>query len=229
MSITLFELAGKNPERRFSPYCWRTLFALHHKGLAFDRDIIRFCDKSAISFCDSKTVPVIKDGDNAVADSFEIARYLDKTYPDLPELLGGSVGEGQAKFIENWVNSQILPAIFRMIILDIYEGLADTDKEYFRETREKRFNLPLEKVFKYDDEQKATLHKALTPLRNMLDSQPFICGQAPAYSDYILMGCFMFARSSSNKTILDPNDPVHKWLDPMLNLYDGLGLNIQQC
>ena len=33
MTIQMFDLAAAEPDRRFSPYCWRTRLALAHKGL----------------------------------------------------------------------------------------------------------------------------------------------------------------------------------------------------
>jgi hypothetical protein len=33
MARTLYDLAGADPDLRFSPYCWRTRLALAHKGL----------------------------------------------------------------------------------------------------------------------------------------------------------------------------------------------------
>ena len=36
MALQLYDLAGAESERRFSPYCWRTKLALMHKGLKFE-------------------------------------------------------------------------------------------------------------------------------------------------------------------------------------------------
>ena len=33
MTIRLYDLAGAEAERRFSPFCWRARMALAHKGL----------------------------------------------------------------------------------------------------------------------------------------------------------------------------------------------------
>lgn len=225
MSITLYELAGQDDDRRFSPYCWRTKFALAHKGLETKSNIIRFTQKEAIAHSGSATVPVIDDGETTVSDSFNIAAYLDDAYPDVPTLMGSDIAKGQAKFIEFWANTQVMPAIFRIIIMDIFNGLDEGDKGYFRETREKRFGKSLEEFGKSDDEQRAVVAKALVPVRMMLTSQPYLSGDTPAYADYILMGCFMFARCSSNEKILNEDDKVNDWVNRMLDLFDGLGRN----
>ena len=56
MAITLYDLAGAEDDRRFSPYCWRVKMALKHKGLAFETIPWRFTEKEAIAFSGSKTV-----------------------------------------------------------------------------------------------------------------------------------------------------------------------------
>lgn len=48
MSLQLYDLAGAESERRFSPYCWRTKLALAHKCLAVETIPWRFTDKDMI-------------------------------------------------------------------------------------------------------------------------------------------------------------------------------------
>ena len=73
----LYDLAGAEAERRFSPYCWRTKMALIHKGLPFDTIPWRFNEKSVIAFSGQGRVPVLSDGDQVVSDSWTIATYLE--------------------------------------------------------------------------------------------------------------------------------------------------------
>ena len=74
--IILWELGGKN-DRRYSLFSWRTRMALAHKGLAFETRPVCMSDKAAIAFSNGKTVPVIKDGETMVRDSWKIAEHLD--------------------------------------------------------------------------------------------------------------------------------------------------------
>jgi glutaredoxin len=62
MGRQLYDLAGAEPERRFSPYCWRAKLALIHKGLPFDTIPWRFNEKKAIAFSGQGRVPVLVDG-----------------------------------------------------------------------------------------------------------------------------------------------------------------------
>jgi glutathione S-transferase len=81
MAIKMFDLAGAEPDRRFSPYCWRIKLALMHKGLEFETIPWRFTDKSVIAPYNSERVPVLVDNGRGVADSWTIANYLDDSNP----------------------------------------------------------------------------------------------------------------------------------------------------
>jgi len=99
MSITLYDLAGADEHRRFSPYCWRTKMALAHKGLGFTTVPWRYADKAVIAAFGSDRVPVIVDNGRPVKDSWTIANYLEDTYPDQPSLFGGNGGRAAARFV----------------------------------------------------------------------------------------------------------------------------------
>jgi len=58
MSIKLYDLAGADEDRRFSPYCWRTKLALAHKGLKAETIPWRLTEKDRLAFAGSERVPV---------------------------------------------------------------------------------------------------------------------------------------------------------------------------
>src|SRR3954454_21188789 len=98
MPVVMYDLAGADPALRFSPYCWRTKMALAHKGLAVETIPWRFTEKEALAFSGQARVPVIRDGETVVFDSWVIAEYLERTYPDRPSLFGGDMGRAHARF-----------------------------------------------------------------------------------------------------------------------------------
>ncbi len=65
----LYDLAAADPDRRFSPYCWRIKLALAHKGLAVETLPWRFTDRDAIAMSGQDKVPVLVDGGRVVCDS----------------------------------------------------------------------------------------------------------------------------------------------------------------
>src|ERR1700709_562112 len=98
MSIVLYDLAGADPDVRFSPYCWRTRFALAHKGLPVETVPWRFTDREAIAFSGQGKGPVVRDEDKVVSDSWAIAEHLEERYPT-PTLFGGATGRAHALFV----------------------------------------------------------------------------------------------------------------------------------
>jgi len=221
MARQLYELAGSDPARLFSPYCWRTRMALAHKGLDFETVPWRFMQKDTIKAYGSEKVPVLIDGEARVNDSWAIAEYLEDTYPDKPSLFGGEGGRGMARLLNNWSDvsvGQIAP----FIIADIHDQLDAGDQEYFRRTRERNMGKPLEDVVAGREHRLDNLHKWLHPLRMTLRTQPFIGGAKPNYADYIVFGPFQWARVTSPFELLKPDDLVHAWRERMLDLFDGM-------
>lgn len=219
MGMTLYELAGADPALRFSPYCWRTRLALAHKGLAAEGVPWRFTDKQAIAFSGQTRVPVLVDGEHNITDSWTIAEYLDDTYPG-PALLG--TPRAHARFINTWVDSQLHGAIARLIVADIHAVLADQDKAYFRETREKALGGRLEDIAADRDARVEGFRTLLTPARLMLRHGDWLGGAAPDYADYILLGSLQWARCTSRFELLAQDDPLHAWRARGLALFDGL-------
>ena len=222
MAIILHDLAGADG-RRFSPFCWRAKMALAHKGLAFETRATPFTGIKAIGGGTEKTVPVIEDRGRVVRDSFDIALYLEETYPDRPTLFGGDGGKAMARFIESWANATLGAQIVTLCVKDIHDCLSEEDKGYFRESREKRFGRALEAVQEGRESRVEAARQALMPLRLMLRRQPFIGGEGPLFADYIVFGSLQWPRVVSSFPILAEDDPVREWFERCLDLFDGLG------
>ena len=78
MTITMYDLAGAEPNRRFSPFCWRARMALAHKGLAVETVPWGFTEKDKLPQPNAGRVPVIIDGGTVIHDSTAIADYLEE-------------------------------------------------------------------------------------------------------------------------------------------------------
>ena len=219
--LKLYELAGADPEVRFSPHCWKTRMALAHKGLDPAAVPWRFTEKEAIAFSGQGLVPVLVDGDQTVADSWRIAEYLEARYPERPSLFDGAAGHSLCRFVNSFADS-LSPLLARILVLDIHARLHPDDLDYFRSSREKRFGMPLEQVAADPDAARTALRAALAPLRVTLQAQPFLAGDAPAYADYAAFGLFMWARIVSPVDLLAPDDSLQDWRERLLDLFDGL-------
>jgi glutathione S-transferase len=230
VTILLYDLVGSDPSRPFSPHCWKARMALAHKGLAFEALPTRFTEVSDVEGgggARGRTVPVIRDGETVVQDSFAIAEYLDDTYPDRPALFQGQSGRALARFVESWTQRTLHPAIVRATILDIHAAQDDENKAFFRAKREKAFGKPLEEVQDgRTEEKRLAASKSLEPLRATLRNQPFLAGERPMFADYIVFGGFQWLRVLSTFRLLDDGDPIADWFERCLDLHGGLGRQV---
>jgi glutathione S-transferase len=226
--IALYELKGKN-DRRYSLFSWRTRMALAHKGLEFESVPVALSDKASIAFSGGKTVPVLKDGDLVVRDSWKIAEHLENRYQDAAPLFGGEIGRGVTQAFNIWVDRSAVPAMLRVIAADIHERVGPEDEDYFRQTMEKVLRMTLEESRAKRDEALLQLGRTLAPLQEALKRQAFIAGARPAYADYILFSVLQWARVMSPHELLGPEDPLCRWREQVLDLHGGFARNVPRA
>jgi glutathione S-transferase len=221
--LRLYDLAGAEPDRRFSPYCWRIKMALAHKGLEVETVPWRFTEKSVVAPAGGQgRVPVLVDGERWLAESWTIAEYLEQDYPDRPSLFGGGSGRALTRFYQSWTDAVLHGALFPILVLDIWRHCADQDRDYFRKSREERLGRTLEAASADRDARLPALRKTLLPVRLTVRNQKFLGGDAPLYADYVVFGAFQWARGVSDFKLLAADDPVAAWRGRMLDLYGGL-------
>jgi len=222
MAITMYDLAGVEAERRFSPFCWRARMALAHKGLDVETVPWRFTEKDKLPAPNDGRVPIIVDGGRVIRDSSAIADYLEEHYADRPSLFGGESSRGLTRFVQNWTETVLQVGLIRLVVLDIYKHIGPADQAYFRKSREERFHTTLEEFVKDRDTHLPAFRASLDPLRRTVERQDFVAGDAPAYADYIVFGAFQWARAISDYELLAEGDPIRAWRGRMLDLFDGL-------
>jgi glutathione S-transferase len=219
--LTLYDLAGADASLRFSPHCWKTHMALAHKGLSAKTVPWRFTEKEAIDFSGQKLVPVLVHDTHVVSDSWQIACYLEDTFPERPSLFGGAGGRAVTLFTNAWADTTLVPVLARLLLPAIHGLIHEKDVDYFRASREKRFGKLEDLPAGYAD-QIAALRAALLPLRLTLARQPYLAGSQPGYADYAVFGMFMWARCTSPLVLLAEDDPVHAWRERLLDAFDGM-------
>lgn len=211
MTIKLYDLCGRDRDRRFSPYCWRVKKALQHKGLAYETIAVAFSEIAQLEGNSQNTVPMVCDGDITITDSFLIAEYLDDRYPDRPSLFGCKGAIAVCRFIEAWTASALHPGIIRMVAKDIHDILDEKDKTYFRTTREERLKATLEEMHAMRDESRIGFHSNLLVLDQMLRQQAFIGGNAPNYADYIVYGSLKWPAQCSDYNFMPQKPRILDW------------------
>ncbi len=228
MTIIMYDLAGADPDLRFSPYCWRTRFALAHKGLPVETIPWRFTETDAIAFSGQGKVPVIRDEGDVVFDSWTIAEHLEDRYP-APANFGHPTARAHARFINAWADAVLVGGIARFIVRDLLDIIDPKDRDYFRTSREQRFGADLEKVQTGREDRLTAFRDTLTPIRLVLRKQSWLGGAAPSYADHIVAGTLMWPRCASRFELLAADDPVAVWFLRMLEQYGGLGLSAKRA
>lgn len=220
MAIELYELCGANEALLFSPSVWRSRMALMHKELDYTSVPCRFTEKDKIAFSGQKLLPILKDGDTVVSDSWKIAEYLEEAYPDRPTLFAGPGGKAGIVFFRGFVDT-VYGLCAPLAVLPVWSAIGPEDQEYFRETREARLGKSLEDVCGDLQERIEALRSGLSMFRKMLASQPFAGGDAPLYSDHMLFGTLNWVRTVGDYTLFESDDPVNAWMERMLDAYGG--------
>lgn len=213
--------------RRISPFSWRIRYAFAHKGLEPEVRETRFADVDRIrALSGQHFVPIIQDGGNVVHDTWNIACHLEDAYPDRPSLFGGAIGRGVTRTLATWSLTVLAAAMRRQIWADFIWVIDPGDRAYFRQSREAAIGMTLEAYCATRDDALPEVEAACRPLEATLSEQPFLCGDAPAYADYVVFSVFQYARIGSPRDVLDhvaAMPALHDWRTRMIGLFGGLG------
>jgi glutathione S-transferase len=223
MSLIFYERVG-HEGRRPSPFSWRIRYALAHKGVKFEVQPVRFADVETIrKLSGQHLTPIIKHGDTVVHETWDIACYLEQQFPDKPSLFGSDVGRGIARFINAWSETRLGPPLRHVIYTDFLAILDPVDRDYFRASRERALGMSLEDACADPVSKLAAFHDACVPLERVLSAQPYVCGQAPAYGDYIVFSLFQMARLGNRREVVATGSSIADWRTRMIALFDDLG------
>jgi glutathione S-transferase len=218
--IEMWELAGKD-DRRYSTFSWRTRMALRHKRVDVQYRPVHLIDKASIEFSGGTTVPVIRDGEAVVRDSWAIAEHLEQHYPERPSLFGGDVGHGLARLVNNWVDRTVLAAAFPLIACHALSVQHAEDSIYFASLIERLTGLAPAALKAEEKRHRERLSKVVDPARATLKRQAFLSGSEPAYADYVLFSVYQWARVASPLELLAEDPVLRRWFDALLDLHDG--------
>lgn len=219
----LYELVLDNG-RSASPYVWRIRYALAHKGIFCESVPLGFTEIAAAFKGRFKTVPVLEHGDAMLAESWDIAEYLDEAFPGRPALFAGAAEHAMVRLTDAWFSAEVTRKMFLIYVLDIHNAARPEDRPYFRRTREARLKgRTLEEVTAGRAERLPALRDALAPLRAHLSRFPYLGGGAPNYADYVVLGAFLWVASVSTLPMLAHDDALRPWIDRCIDLYGGLG------
>jgi glutathione S-transferase len=220
--VRLYELALQDG-RSASPFVWRIRYALAHKGIPFDTVYLGFTEISTVCGGKFKTVPILEHAGGTLAESWDIAEYLDRAFPQQPLLFNTPAEHSLVRFMDAWFMNEVMRKMFRVYVKDVHDAARPEDRPYFRESREKNMKgKTLESFTEGRASHLPAIRTSLAPLRTHLQKYPFLGGSAPNYADYIALGGFYWAASAGTLPLLERDDSLRDWLDRGFNLYGGI-------
>ena len=220
--LELWELGGRD-DCRFSTFSWRTRLALHHKGLPFAVHPVAVSDKAAIGFSGQSKVPILKHDGHVIPDSWAIALYLEKEFPERPTLFGGEVGQTLTHVFNVWADRELIPALIPFLMRDVLDCVSEADGAHLRRQIESAMKRSLEELSAGREQAVQAFRRKLQPVRKALETRDYLGGAAPTYADYILFGLLQWARVVSPTKVLEDGDVVAAWFERVLDLHDGVG------
>jgi glutathione S-transferase len=220
--LELWELGGRD-DCRFSTFSWRTRLALHHKGLSFAVHPVAVSDKAAIGFSGQGKVPILKHDGRVIPDSWAIALYLEKEFPERPTLFGDEIGQTLTHVFNVWADRELIPALIPFLMRDVLDCVGEADGAHLRLQIESAMKKTLEDLSAGREQAVQAFRRKLQPVRKALETRNFLGGAAPTYADYILFGLLQWARVVSPTKVLEDGDVVAAWFERVLDLHDGVG------
>ncbi|PPQ76771.1 hypothetical protein CVT26_001944 [Gymnopilus dilepis] len=206
MTIIFYDIPSATPEKSWSANLWRTRFHLNYKGLSYKTEWVEYpdiephCIKYGIEPTSNKpdgtpfyTLPAIHDPSTGIylSDSFKIAEYLDKTYPDTPLILPNNTHSLQIAFSDAFTSK--LDALWAFILPVANTRLNPASEVFFRRTREAAFGKKLEDVIPTGEEGAAQWAKFKAALGDAdrwyaKSPGPFLLGDKPSWGDFVAAG-----------------------------------------
>ncbi|KAJ3557148.1 hypothetical protein NP233_g11820 [Leucocoprinus birnbaumii] len=207
--ITLYDLAAGGSIKCWSPNPWKARYILNYKKLPYRTIYVDFENVNTVikeaGFASSRpnpdgtpayTVPsIIDDATGAlVTDSYSIAEYLDKQYPDTPKAFPPGTEALQAAFYAQW-NTRARECFQLPIIVTSVPRILtkESSLEYFYRTRSLWFGKPLDQI-RPQGEDFEKLWKQAVAFFDELDSWyakssgQFLTGKNPSFADFTVAG-----------------------------------------
>jgi glutathione S-transferase len=193
-----------------SHYCEKVRLILDYKGLTYRKieitpgigqlDIFRMSGQ--------RQVPVLKDGNEVIADSTEIALYLDRKYPNNPLIPTDVQQRSQCFILEQWADDSVGINARKLLISAIGQdstfltsALPSGTPGFLRNLVQ---SVPREAIDLLGtgagagpDAVKSAhkeMHRSLESLSDLLRDQPYLVGDQPTLADFAVAAMTMYVK-----------------------------------
>ncbi|KAL4062937.1 hypothetical protein J3A83DRAFT_4301539 [Scleroderma citrinum] len=211
LPLILYDIPSKVQGRFWSPNTAKSRFVLAYKGLPFEVDWVEFPDiaprmkeigatlNKLFDGSEGYTLPVLSDPNTGaiITDSWDIAVYLENTYPEKPIFPKGT--RGLIRAFGTTLKDQIRPAV-KLFLLRGREIMNEPSAEHYTTTREEYFKQKFEEFSPEGperDQHWSVLEKGLTTSKMWYDNTDgkWLMGSTFSYADIVVgSGLFWFKR-----------------------------------
>jgi len=205
--ITLFDIPTKTLSC-WSPNTWKSRLSLSFKGVPFTTQWISYPDItptfSHLITSDKPvvTLPMIKLPNGVlVADSWDIAVYLETTYNTKPSLFHGN--KASHFFFQQYVSNILLGPLRVLALPKVPLILDERSAEYFNRTREAKFGASLEVWRKQNPQPHLDeLKNKLIPVHlTLTETKKYLGGDEISYSDIVLLSIFLWLKVADEELL----------------------------
>ncbi|KAG8753646.1 hypothetical protein FRC14_005841 [Serendipita sp. 396] len=177
--IILYDISSNLMPKAWSPNTWKARFVLNYKGLPYETvwvsypDIATLWERLGLSPDIDKSgkpntfLPIISVPSNeggpptVIAESFNIALFLDHEYPDTPRVIPPNTAALQASFVQT-LRSTLISSLGPLLVSQIPSKLDPGGASYFVRTRKESWAVQnLEDVAPYGSEKRREYEKKL--------------------------------------------------------------------
>lgn len=194
----------------FSPPCWRVRLTLELLGLDYESVPVTYTAIKKIDHGQFTTVPVLENESLIINDSFQIAKYINTTYAAREKLFPLEAVKAQAIFMQK-IMDHIHILTSKAVLYDIFDELADEDKEYFRASREKRIGKKLEEIKSIKEDATADMLVSYSNLEQYVAQNDFFGGDKPNYADIIVLSHLQLPIQLGGIKVFDKLPELGKW------------------
>lgn len=204
-----------------SHYCEKIRLILDYKGLEYRKiEVVPGVGQlDLFRMSGQRQVPVLKDGEEVIADSTAIATYLEQRYPDKPILPSDPKQRGLCLMMEEWADESI-GSNARKVMLSAFSQNADLRTAALPSTAPDIVKtlvgaVPHEvlDVLSFGvglgpDTVKAArdaMRQNLTALCLILSESPYLLGDVPTLADFTVAGLSMYVKFPSGDYVALPD------------------------
>ncbi|KAH9855212.1 hypothetical protein C2E23DRAFT_857914 [Lenzites betulinus] len=216
--IVFYDIPSKDGApgyKAMSPNTWKIRYALNIKGIKYRTVWVELHSIEAMmrkigapatgvnpDGSPYYSLPTIYDPSTkkAVTDSATIVRYLDKTYPDTPQLVPAETDALHAALDDTLLTMLVLELV-PVVVFETGERLAASSQPYFRKTREAMMGGKLEEIAPPGPKREkhwATVQKAFHTVAQWLQAggveKRFFLGDRIGYADLCVASYLMWTR-----------------------------------